>query len=629
MGQASLLRERRFLPLFVTQFLGAFNDNLFKNALMISIVYRSATLAGMDSQEVVAISAGLFILPFFLFSALAGQFSDKYNKTRLICVVKAGEIAIMAAAGLGFWLDSLPLLLSVLFLMGLQSTFFGPAKYSILPELLSNRELTGGNALVETGTFLAILLGTIAGGFLVAGDHLDLIGFLVVSVAVLGFAASLGIPQTRRADPGLALSLNQVRPLLETYRAVRRSHSVFLSVLAISWFWFIGASFLTLLPSFGKSVLGANETIITLLLALFCVGIAAGSLLCERLGGRKLELGLVPIGSIGLSLAAFDLYFTSSSLDHLGPELIGLSAFLDHPGSWRMMADFFLLALSGGFFTVPLYTLIQERSRPETRSRVIAGNNILSALFMVASALLLMALPRLGVTIPQTFALLGIVNALVAIYIYTVIPEFLLRFVAWTIANLMYRIRVTGDENIPERGAAVLVANHVTFVDWLIVGSACQRPVRFVMHYQFLKIPMVKFLFRDARVIPIASAKESEEILHAAFERVASELEGGNVICIFPEGRLTPDGRMGRFRPGIEKVIARTPVPVVPMALGGLWGSVFSRKDVKASHLPFRKIWSRIRLDIGEPVPPAQVTAALLESRVAELGGSSAGGDVR
>ncbi|MEM9727171.1 MAG: MFS transporter [Myxococcota bacterium] len=611
MSQAALLRKRRFSPFFATQFFGAFNDNLFKNALMVTVAYRSATLAGMSTQTVVAMAAGLFILPYFLFSAWAGQLADKVSKTTLIQWVKVAELVFMAGAALGFWLDSLPLLLFVLFLMGLQSAFFGPAKYSILPELLSSRELTGGNALVETGTFIAILLGTIAGGLL-AGDHVHTVGVCAIAVAGLGILSSLFIPHTRPADPTLRLTLNPVTPAIETYRSVRTNKSVFLSVLGISWFWFLGASFLTVLPSFGKDVLGAAETIVTLFLAVFCVGVAVGSLFCERLGGRKLEIGLVPFGSIGLTLAAVDLYFASAPLHHVGDSLMGLREFLKLPNAWRMIADFFALAVFGGFFTVPLYTLIQERSEPENRSRVIAGNNILNALFMVLSSLMLMALPKLGVTIPQTFLLLAVMSALVSAYIYSVIPEFLLRFFAWIVAKVMYRIRVVGEENLPDDGPAVLVANHVTYVDWLILSSAYQRPLRFVMHRQFLKLPLVGWAFRDAKVIPIASARENADAVAHAMDRIAEELEEGNVVCLFPEGELTQDGELGALKPGIEKVVARTPVPVIPVRLDGMWGSYFSRKDGAALRKPFRRIWSRVTLTIGAPIAPEEATVEAL-----------------
>ncbi|MEM7138511.1 MAG: MFS transporter [Myxococcota bacterium] len=619
MSQATLLRRRRFSPFFATQFFGAFNDNLFKNALMVTVAYRSSTLAGLSTQSVIAMAAGLFILPYFLFSAWAGQLADKISKTTLIRWVKLAEIVFMVGAALGFWLDSLPLLLFVLFLMGLQSAFFGPAKYSILPELVHSRELTGGNALVETGTFIAILLGTIAGGLL-ANEHLHIVGVFAIVVAILGVASSLAIPRTAPADPELPFSLNPITPALATYRSVKANQTVFLSVLGISWFWFLGASFLTLLPSFGKDVLGAAESIVTMLLSVFCVGVAVGSLLCERLGGRKLEIGLVPFGSIGLTLAAVDLYFASAPLGRVGDSLMGLSVFLAQPNAWRMIADFFLLAVFGGFFTVPLYTLIQERSDPETRSRVIAGNNILNALFMVLSSLMLMALPKLGVTIPQTFLILAALSALVSAYIYSVIPEFLLRFWAWIVAQVMYRIRVVGEEHLPETGPAVLVANHVTYVDWLILSSAYQRPLRFVMHQQFLSLPLVGWAFRDAKVIPIASVRENPDVVEQAFERIAAELEDDNVVCIFPEGQLTEDGQLAPLKPGIERILGRTPVPVIPVRLDGLWGSFFSRQGDNALRKPFRRIWSRVTLTIHPPMRPEEATVESLAPFLATPG---------
>jgi len=624
MSQLDLLRRRRFSALFCTQFLGAFNDNLFKNALVILIAYESMSVLALSPGDLVVLSGAIFILPFFLFSATAGQLADKLRKPSLVRWIKLAEIGIMILGAVGFMTGTLWLLLAVLFLMGLQSTFFGPVKYSILPQLLTDDELVGGNALVEMGTFLAILLGTIAGGAVIAtGDAgLPWISAAVVGVAVAGYAASVWIPPLPAENPSLAFTWNPVRPTLETYSLTRSNRTVFLSVLGASWFWFFGASILALLPSYTKDLLHGNEHVVTLFLAVFCTGIGIGSLLCERLSDRKLELGLVPFGSIGMTLFAFDLFLVGDAgRGAFAGGLAGIGEFLRAPGGLRISADLLFLSSFGGMYIVPLYTLIQQRSEPAYRSRVVAGNNILGALFMVVSSLMLIGLGAAGLSIPQIFLVLALLNAAVAAYIYRVVPEFLFRFVAWILAHILYRLRVVGREHIPLDGPALLVCNHVSFIDWLIIASGSKRPPRFVMYHGFLKLPLVGWIFRDAKVIPIAPAKESEETMAAAFDRIAEELEAGEVVCIFPEGRITHTGELNVFRPGVERIVQRTPVPVVPMALKGMWGSFFSRKGGAAMRRPFRRFWSRIDLVIGEPVPPQEVTTEGLAVRVAALGG--------
>jgi 1-acyl-sn-glycerol-3-phosphate acyltransferase len=624
MSQLSLLAERRFWPLFWTQFLGAFNDNLFKNALVILIAYRSMSVLGIGSGTIVVACAGIFIFPFFLFSATAGQLADRYPKWRLIRWVKVWEIGVMILAGVGFATDNLGLLLAVLFLMGMQSTFFGPAKYSILPELLGDESLVGGNALVAMATFLAILLGTIMGGLVVAGGDrwVSRLGFIVVVVAGLGWLTSLFVKKTPAASPDLPVSLEPIGPTIDILRVSRSVHSVFLSILAISWFWFLGASFLSLLPNFSKDVLGGGETVVTMSLATFCVGIGLGSMLCERLSRRHLELGLVPLGSIGISAFAFDLAF--SGWRFVGPSnghLLTAAAFLRRPGGVHVLIDLFMIAVFAGFYTVPLMTFIQQRSANAERSRVIAGNNILNALLMVVSSLLLVALLAADVSIPAIFLILAILNLGAAVYIYTVIPEFLLRFAAWCLANILYRLEVDHPDRIPATGPAVLTPNHVSFVDWLVVASASVRPVRFVMDQEYARLRMVRFLFRGAKVIPIATAGNKPEVLARAYDRIAAELREGELVCIFPEGGITSDGELAPFRPGIERIVARTPVPVVPVALVGLWGSFFSRQGGGAMRRPFRRLWSRVAVRVGEAISPEEVTAELVAERVAKLGG--------
>ncbi|HEX4924100.1 MAG TPA: MFS transporter, partial [Bdellovibrionales bacterium] len=592
-----LLFDRRFWPIFWTQFLGAFNDNVFKNALVILITFKAYSIAGLSPEQMVALSGGVFILPFFLFSAIAGQIADKLPKSSIVVGVKLSEIAFMILGTVGFLTEHLSLLMATLFLMGLHSTFFGPIKYSILPEVIENDELVAGNAYVELGTFLAILLGTILGGTLISvqGAGAWLVGGTTILLACAGTWTGLKVLKLEPSRPDLKIQWDGVRPTIQILKLVTEIRSVFLSVLGISWFWFLGAAFLSLLPPYCKDFLHSSESLVTFFLALFSIGVGLGSLLCEKFSFRKLELGLVPVGSIGISLFLIDLYFASQGFER--PEsLLTVGGFLSTWTGWRITIDLILFSMFSGFFIVPLYTLIQQRAEPGTRSRIIAANNIINAFFMVISSVGLAGLYALKLSIPQIFMILSLLNVAVAIYIYTVIPEFLFRFICWCLANLLYRLKMKGVDYIPDEGPAVLVCNHVSFIDWLIIASATQRPVRFVMHHSFMKIPFAGWIFRDAKVIPIAGSKEDPEILNEAFDRIAHELRAGELVCIFPEGAITHDGEVAKFRPGIERILKETPVPVVPMALDGLWGSFFSRKGGNALRKPFRRFWSRVSL---------------------------------
>lgn len=620
-SQFGLLRERRFLPFFCTQFLGAFNDNVYKNALVILLAFHAASLTAINPGTLVNLCAGLFILPFFLFSATAGQIADKYDKASIIRYVKLLEIAIMFAGAAGFFFQNVALLMAVLFLMGLHSTIFGPVKYSILPQHLRPTEIVGGNGLVEMGTFLAILLGTILGGLLVAQAQFALyVSATVVSIAVLGYLASRAIPAAPPAAPDLKINWNPLTESWANLQFTRRNRTVFLSVLGVSWFWFYGATLLTQLPNYCKEVLGGNEQVATVMLAVFSVGVGSGSLLCERLSGHKVEIGLVPFGSIGLSVFALDLFFASPLGG--GAALIGAAEFLARAGSARILFDLVMIGVFGGFYIVPLYALIQTRSERSHQSRIIAGNNILNALFMVASAALSALLLYAGYTIPQIFLAIGLLNALVAVYIYTLVPEFLMRFLIWLLMHTVYRLEKRGLENIPDEGAALIVCNHVSFVDALIIVAASRRPIRFVMDHQIFRMPVLSFIFRTGRMIPIAPRKENPLLLERAYEEIDAALRAGDLVGIFPEGRLTDTGDLYPFKPGVTRILARTPVPVVPLALRGLWGSFFSRIDGRAMSRPARlRPWRKVALVGGDVVAPAQATPEFLQQTVHALRG--------
>jgi 1-acyl-sn-glycerol-3-phosphate acyltransferase len=620
-NQFGLLRERRFLPFFCTQFLGAFNDNVYKNALVIMLAFHAAAITSLSSGTLVNLCAGLFILPFFLFSATAGQLADKYEKSTIIRYVKLLEIGIMVIGALGFIEQNLVLLISALFLMGLHSTIFGPVKYSILPQHLQPDEIVGGNGLVEMGTFLAILLGTILGGLLVAqAQFATLVSATVIGVACLGYLTCRAIPAAPPAAPDLVINWN---PLTETWanlKFTKQNRTVFLSVLGISWFWFYGATLLAQFPNYCKDVLGGNEHVATLMLTMFSVGVGSGSLLCEKLSGHKVEIGLVPFGSIGLTVFALDLWFASPAA--AGGALVGGAEFLARAGSWRILFDLVMIGVFGGFYIVPLYALIQTRSERSHQSRIIAGNNILNALFMVVSAGMAVGLLKAGFTIPQIFLVVALLNAAVACYIYTLVPEFLMRFLIWLLVHSVYRLDKSGLEKIPEEGAAVIVCNHVSFVDALIIAAACRRPIRFVMDHNIFRIPVLSFIFRTGKTIPIAPAKENPALLEKAYDEIAAALRDGDLVAIFPEGRLTQTGELNPFRSGITRIVERTPVPVVPLALRGLWGSFFSRMGGRAmADLSRLAPFKRIALVAGEPVAPAAATPEALQQIVLGLRG--------
>jgi 1-acyl-sn-glycerol-3-phosphate acyltransferase len=621
-NQYDLLRQRRFAPFFWTQFLGAGNDNLYKNALVIFVAFHAASLTSLDPNSLVNLAGAVFIAPFVLFSASSGQLADKLEKSRLIRWIKLFEIVIMAIGFAGFWWRDLTLLFAALALLGVHSTLFGPVKYAILPQHLTNEELVGGNGLVEMGTFVAILLGTIAGGLVVAIDGTGPVvaGAVAVGVAIAGYLVSRRIPRTPAVDPGLAINWNPFTETWKNLRFAQENRVVWLSMMGISWFWFYGATFLAQFAGFARDVLGGNEHVVTFLLALFSIGIGIGSLLCERLSGRRVELGLVPFGSIGLTVFAIDLWFASRGLR--ATELADLAVFFQQSAHWRVAADLVLIGLFGGFYIVPLYALIQERSAPSHRSRIIAANNILNALFMVASAGLAIVLLQSGLSIPDVFLVTGLMNAAVAVFIYGLVPEFLMRFLAWLLIHTMYRVDKEGLEHIPEEGPCILVCNHVSYVDAVVIAACVRRPIRFVMDHRIFRLPLLSFIFRTMRTIPIAPAREDATLKARAFADAADALRAGEIVGIFPEGTLTATGELGAFRPGVQEMLAATPVPVVPMALRGLWGSFFSRKHGAAMSRPWtiRPI-ARIGLAAGEAMAPALATPETLQARVQALRG--------
>jgi 1-acyl-sn-glycerol-3-phosphate acyltransferase len=622
-SQFALLKARRFAPFFWTQFLGALNDNVFKVGFTSLVTYETARFTAVDAKTAPFLISAIFIVPFMLFSATSGQIADKYDKATLTRFVKAFEIAVMLVGAAGFVLHHATLLYLCTFLMGVHSTVFGPVKYAYLPQHLDEGELVGGNGLVEMGTFVAILIGTLIGGAAAAfgATGASVLAGVCVAVAFAGRAMSSLVPPSPAPQPDLRINWN---PISETWRNLalaRTQRTVFLSLLGISWLWFVGATFLTSFFNFAKDVLSGNADVVTVLLATFSLGIGVGSLLCERLSKQRVEIGLVPLGSIGMSVFGVDLYFASHGLPR-AEQLLGVGSFLSVLAHWRIVADLFLLAMFGGFYSVPLYALIQSRSQPTHRARIIAANNILNALFMILSALMATVLTRAGVSLPGIFLTTALLNVIVAAYIYSLVPEFLLRFIAWMLVHTFYRIRLVHPERIPERGAAVLVCNHVSYVDAIVIMAVSPRPIRFVMDHRIFKTPFAGWIFRHAKAIPIAPAHEDAALLDEAYEACAQALEQGELVCIFPEGKLTRDGEINPFRQGVTRIVERTPVPVIPMALRGLWGSMFSRAtDSQWPRPAKRRVMSRLTLAVAEPLDARSVTPEVLQCIVTELRG--------
>lgn len=624
-NQFELLKQRRFLPFFVTQCFGAFNDNIFRQAIIGLLFWM-----GVSPQQrtlYTNLAPALFILPYFLFSAHAGQIAEKLEKSRLVRITTAMEIGIMSLAAAGFLLQSMPILLVALFATGVQSTLFGPVKYSMLPAVLHKQELTGGNGLVEMGTSVSILTGMLAGGliFALAGAYGPAVAATaVVALAITGNLVSRLIPPVGAAAPDLKVGWNPIPESIAVIRLGRQQPAVRNAILGVSWFWFVGTLITAQLPSYAEVNLGGRQELYILALALFSVGTGAGSLLCERLSGRRVELGLVPLGAAGISLFLLDLYFARSGAALTSG--LSISEFLARDGSGRIVFDLIGIGMFAGFFVVPLFALIQARTPHDEVARVIAGMNIQNSLFVVAAAAIGIALQRyLHWSIPQVFLALAIANTLVALWIFTIVPEFAMRFVAWLMTSAMYRIRAHGvEDSVPDEGPALIVCNHVSYMDALILSGAIKRPVRFVMHWRIFRIPVMRWIFKTARAIPIASARENPELMQRALDEVDAALAAGELVCIFPEGALTRDGEIAPFKSGVERILARRPVPVIPLALRGMWASMFSRRDSRLGRMRVpRRLRAHVDVVADAPLDGRTATAAMLEEKVRALRGDA------
>jgi len=623
----SLLMQKRFLPFFLTMGLGALNDNLFKSSLVILIAYH---LPKDQADIYVQMAAGLFILPFFIFSGISGQLCDKYEKTTLIRFVKAFEILIMVAGSIGFFTHQIPFLLFTLFLMGVHSTIFGPVKYSILPQHLSENELLAGNSLVSMGTFLAILIGTIAGGMLVTENVLKNFSYWPISMAILltasfGLIFGLIVPKAQPADPTLKLKLN---PFTETWQGLKYAFAnpwTKLSILAISWFWFFGFFYMASLPSYCRDILKGDEATATLLLTMISLGMGLGSILINKVSGGSVKLGPVIFGGAGLTIFSLDLTFLSTRVP--SHELHTISEFLSLSfpmyANYRALLDFFFIGIFGGIFIVPLYTLMQHKAPSHMGSRIVASNNIWNSVFMVSAAVTAIICFKIGLDIKQIFLLVSVLNIGVTLILLWKLPEhFYLTFFAIAI-RCLYRLRVIGADNIPRTGGALIVANHVSFIDPLIIAAASHRPPRYMMDKAYYDIPWLKWFFVTSKSIPVTPKKIDPALMENAILEVVEGLKRGELITIFPEGFITSDGNMIPFKEGIERISKLVDVVIIPTAIRGMWGSWFSRINGSAMKgVPPNRGFAKVEIIFGEPTHSSQACKNKLHDTVKELRGS-------
>ncbi|MCH2190421.1 MAG: MFS transporter [Gammaproteobacteria bacterium] len=617
----SLIGEKRFLPYFCTQFLGAFNDNIYRNAFAILITY----FLTKEDNEGVIVNAALvaFILPFFLFGAIAGQLADKFEKAKLIRYIKVAEILIMLVGSVALYMQSVGWMLTVLFALGSQSAFFGPIKYSILPQHVNKDEILSANAYVEAGTFVAILLGTILGGTLAnyMGVDIDyqyaLMG-AIVGFAILGWFASALIPYAPAASPELKLSFNVPRSTVNIISKTHDNKPVFAAIMANSWFWFFGAVVMTQFPVFAKEVLSGDAAVATLLLATFSIGIGLGSFACSAFSRGHVEMGLVPFGAFGISLFSWLLSSTDVATS---VELRSLSEIIHVPGIWWVVFNLTMIAFSSGLFIVPLYAFMQVASDEKHRSRTIAVNNILNSIFMVIAGGLGMVLTALEYTVLEIYQFVAIANAVVAAYIFSKVPEHFLRLLSWLLMHSIYRIKKRDLDKLPKEGPVLVVCNHVSFFDPPILLGVLPRAARFVMWHGFYDIPVVGRIFKWLKTIPIGSPRENPELIREAYDKIAEELEAGNMVVIFPEGHITRTGELNKFQPGIDKILKRTPVPVVPMALRGMWGTWTSRKKGRALKGFPTGYMKRLTVIADDPIAPEEASRSLLFEKVLQLRG--------
>ena len=594
-----LLRSRALGPLFVTQFLGAANDNLFKNALVILAVYRLEELGEGQAALMGSLATAALILPFFLFSATAGQWADRSDKAGLIRWVKTAEVAVMALAAIGFVCGTPWFLLAVLFLLGSQAAFFGPLKYGILPELLERGDLLAANALVEAGTFVAILLGTVAGGLLVmVPGGPGLVAAALLALALAGWLAARRIPGVAPSDAGLVLQWNIVAETGRILAAARQNREVFGAILALSWFWLVGAIYLGQFAAFARLVLHADNQVVTVFLTLFSLGVGLGSLLCARLLKGEISAWPLPLAALAITLFTLDFALSSGAAALPSGQLGGLGSFLDRWQSWRLMVDLLAISMAGGVYTVPLYAIIQARSDEGMRARMVAANNVLNALFMAAGAAAAALLLALGLPLTGLFVVLALANALVAALACLLLPDQGLKAVARVVLRLAFRVEVRGLEHLSGLGERVMIVpNHVSLLDPVLLAAFLPGRPTFAINARVAQWWWVAPFLRLVEAVPLETGNAM------AVKALVRAVEQGRRLVIFPEGRITVTGALMKVYDGPGMIAEHTGATLVPVRIEGAQYSKFSYLGGKLRRRWFPRITMTILAPRPLPVP--------------------------
>ncbi len=605
-----LLRKPGFAWMLVTQFLGALNDNIYKFVVTLFaidlVAWRKAQGidSGWDSNAYLFLASALFVLPYLVFSDYAGQLADRYSKRSVLIATKSGEVVIMLLALLAFYEKSVAMMLGITFLLATQATFFSPAKYSCVPELLPDRDLSRGNALIEMSTFLAIILGAVSGGIIYDQWKTDLpvVGMITIALAVVGSLASFGIG--RMPAPAQRKPFSWI-PFADVWRGIkqlRQDHRLWLTVLGISYFWFLGAWVQLLITQYGKELMHLGNTETSLLQAALAIGIGAGSMLAGRLSGHKVELGLVPLGSIGMGLTAIAMVFA-------------------HYGFIWAALGFAILGFFAGFYIVPLNAMLQQKSAADVRGRMIAANNVLNNIGILGGAgALLVCGHVLKLTPAESMLIGGLLSFAVTVYLCKLLPDFLIRFWLWLLTHSIYKIRIEGPQHVPLQGPALLVCNHLSFIDGLLVGACVQRFIRFMIYAPFFDLPLFGRLFRLMRAIPTSGGRTAI----TAIETARAELQAGHVVCIFAEGSISRTGNMLPFKRGVEKILDGLDVPVIPVHLDQVWGSIFSFQGGRFFWKWPNRFLYPVTVTFGAPLP-ASTRASTLRRRLLEMGGDAFG----